>query len=217
MATGSSSPNCWRSAWATSRGTLGLVASSSNGSPGARARMVNSTRLMPASTGTVISSRRMKYLVIDRTGGPDMAPRPPTLGRAPAKPWRASGLAFAVPVLEVPEVRVPPALLGAFQVVRGRGHRRPQHDRDHHDVLDDEVVHLDEQRRPLDGIELGLGGAEQLVVLLVAPARDVAPLELVVLGRDLPRRELVHEGFGIGLGHGGRVHLDVGVEVRVGV
>src|SRR5882724_6812785 len=26
-------------------------------------------------------------------GGPDMAPRPPTLGRAPAQPWRASGLA----------------------------------------------------------------------------------------------------------------------------
>src|SRR5438105_51789 len=25
------------------------------------------------------------------TGGPDMAPRPPTLGRAPAQPWRASG------------------------------------------------------------------------------------------------------------------------------
>src|SRR5262245_31019868 len=25
------------------------------------------------------------------TGGPDMAPRPPTLGRAPAKPWPASG------------------------------------------------------------------------------------------------------------------------------
>src|SRR5207249_5905588 len=38
--------------------------------------------------------------VIDLPGGPerredapDMAPRPPTLGRAPAQPWRASGLA----------------------------------------------------------------------------------------------------------------------------
>src|SRR6185436_19101156 len=27
-------------------------------------------------------------------GGPDMAPRPPALGRAPAWPWRASGLRF---------------------------------------------------------------------------------------------------------------------------
>src|SRR4051812_10412532 len=25
------------------------------------------------------------------SGGPEMAPRPPTLGRAPAEPWRASG------------------------------------------------------------------------------------------------------------------------------
>src|SRR2546427_1180485 len=31
--------------------------------------------------------------LIDLPGGPDMAPRPPTLGRAPAQPWRASGLA----------------------------------------------------------------------------------------------------------------------------
>ena len=27
----------------------------------------------------------------DLSGGPEMAPRPPTLGHAPAKPWRASG------------------------------------------------------------------------------------------------------------------------------
>src|SRR2546426_11659885 len=29
--------------------------------------------------------------LIDLPGGPDMAPRPPALGRAPAQPWRASG------------------------------------------------------------------------------------------------------------------------------
>src|SRR5437773_3544068 len=62
---------------------------------------------MPARTGTMISSRRMKYLVTYRAGGLDMAPRPPIVRRAPAKPWRSSGLTFAVPVLEVPEVRVP--------------------------------------------------------------------------------------------------------------
>src|SRR6266850_1247459 len=190
VATGSTSPYWWRSAWATSRGTLGLAASSSNGSPGASARIVNRTRLIPASTGTAMRSRRMKYLV---------------------------RLPLAVPVLEVPEVRVPAALLGALEAVRDGGDRRPQHDRDDHDVLDDEVVHLDEERRALDGIQLALRGTEELVVLLVAPARDVAPLPLVVLGRDLPRRELVHERLGIGLRHGGRLHLEVGIEVRVGV
>src|SRR5262245_31538280 len=41
--------------------------------------------------------------MIDRAGGPEgradapaMAPRPPTLGCAPAKPWRASGAARGV-------------------------------------------------------------------------------------------------------------------------
>src|SRR5205823_4245890 len=29
-------------------------------------------------------------VVINLSGGHEMAPRPPTLGRAPAKPWRAS-------------------------------------------------------------------------------------------------------------------------------
>src|SRR5439155_14136868 len=31
-----------------------------------------------------------------RPGGPEMAPRPPTLGRAPAQPWPASGLPWPV-------------------------------------------------------------------------------------------------------------------------
>ena len=48
----------------TSGGTFGLVASSSKGSPGARARMVKSTRLIPASTGMEISTRRTRYLAI---------------------------------------------------------------------------------------------------------------------------------------------------------
>src|SRR5262245_56486215 len=49
------------------------------------------------SAGTVRSAAsysnvrwRSSMKLIDRTGGPDMAPRPPALGRAPAEPWRAS-------------------------------------------------------------------------------------------------------------------------------
>src|SRR5712692_10036994 len=41
----------------------------------------------------------------DLAGGPDMAPRPPSLGRAPAEPWRASGLPQDVSRYEV-HVRV---------------------------------------------------------------------------------------------------------------
>ena len=42
----------------TSAGTFGLVASSSNGSPGASASTVNSTTLMPSRLGSAISRRR---------------------------------------------------------------------------------------------------------------------------------------------------------------
>src|SRR5262249_10298075 len=48
-------------------------------------------RSCPSSPG-LATTTRMRRSLIDRPGGPDMAPRPPTLGRAPAKPWRASGL-----------------------------------------------------------------------------------------------------------------------------
>src|SRR5713101_4901013 len=42
----------------------------------------------PKSTPSSSTARLIRL-----PGGPDMAPRPPTLGRAPAKPWRASGSA----------------------------------------------------------------------------------------------------------------------------
>src|SRR6266436_6426060 len=177
MGIGSSRPNCVRRLARTSGGTFGLVASSSNGSPGAIARMVKRTRLMPSREGIVIRRRRMKYLDIARRGrseGPG--------------PWARSPGAFlglAVPVVEVPEIGVPAALLHA-QGVGDRGHPRAEHNRNDHNVLDDQLVHLDEQRRPLDGVELALGRAEELVVLVALPARDVAALPLVLLGGDLP-------------------------------
>src|SRR5439155_11651584 len=46
----------------TSAGTLGFVASSSKGSPGASARIVNRTALIPRRTGIEISVRRSRYL-----------------------------------------------------------------------------------------------------------------------------------------------------------
>jgi len=41
---------------------------------------------------TLLSRGAASVCALNPPGGPDMAPRPPALGRAPAKPWRASGL-----------------------------------------------------------------------------------------------------------------------------
>src|SRR5439155_3981496 len=66
---GSSRPNWVRRFARTSGGTLGLVASSSNGSPGAKARIVKRTKLMPSRVGTEMRSRRRRYLDIGGAGG----------------------------------------------------------------------------------------------------------------------------------------------------
>src|SRR5262249_14984412 len=149
--------------------------SSSKGSPGASARTVNSTRLIPARTGIVMSRRRSRYL--------DM--REERAGRPRAARPHATRLPFAVPVLQRPEVGVPAAPLRP-QLGADRRHRGTLHHRDHYDVLDHQLVHLDEEGRPLDRIHLALGGAEHLVVLLAPPPRDVPALPLVVLARRLP-------------------------------
>src|SRR5215510_15809730 len=186
---GSSRPYCARRLTRTSAGTLGLVASSSKGSPGARARMVNRTRLIPIRTGTVSRRRRKKYL--------DMS-----LGRRPGPgPGQSLTLPLAVPVGEVPEVGVPARDVGALELAgHGGDHAAPQHGNDHH-VLDDHVVHPDEEGSALDRIQLRLPGAPELVIFLAAPAGDVAALPLVLLARRLPGGELLHEGLGVGGPH----------------
>src|SRR5215218_7952246 len=157
---GSSRPNLRRRFARTSGGTFGFVASSSNGSPGASASTVNSTTLIPRRLGIAMSRRRVRYRLKD-------------------------GSRLAVPILQRREVVVPAADLDP-QLVRHRGRLRAVHDRDHGAVRAREVVDADEQRRALDRVELRLGGAVGLVGLLVLPARDVAALPLVLLGRDLP-------------------------------
>src|SRR5438477_6067963 len=59
---------------------------------------------------------------------------------------------LAVPVREVPQVRVPARDVGGLQPVRGAGHDVAPDDRDHHQVGDEVVVHLDEERRTLHRI-----------------------------------------------------------------
>src|SRR5438552_7691781 len=104
------------------------------------------------------------------TGGPDMAPRPPTLGRAPAKPWRAS--------------KSPPDSSSLLHVGNADGSRRHRatHDsgeqRHREDVRDrlDELHRYDaheRQRRPLQAKLDRVGEGEQQAR---AQRRQRAPL-----------------------------------------
>src|SRR5262249_37277975 len=62
-----------------------------------------------------------------------------------------------------------------------------------------------------------LGRPPEPIVLLVAPPHDVLALPLVRLGGDVPGDESLHERLSIrGVG-AGRVHLEVGGELPVGV
>src|SRR5438309_2953078 len=59
------------------------------------------------------------------------------------------------------------------------------------------VVHTNEQGRPFDRIEFALGGAERLVILIIAPAGNIAPLPLILLRGGFPREELSHKALGV--------------------
>ena len=73
------------------------------------------------------------------------------------------------------------------QAALQRGDLWPADQRQDVIVGDDQVVELDEHRRPLHRIEFLFGLFVNLVIFLVLPARDVAPLPLVFLGGGLPR------------------------------
>src|SRR5216683_3051894 len=127
---------------------------------------------------------------------------------------RPSGL--PVPAREIPGVVVPAGELADELVV----HRRDTEagdDGDHHVVVDGEVVQLDQHGSTLDGIELDLGGLVDVVVFLVLPAGDVAALPLVRLARHFPGAELAQEHLWVGRCWAVVVHLQVGIEVRIGV
>jgi hypothetical protein len=122
-----------------------------------------------------------------------------------------------VPVGQPPHGGVPAVEIHALQA-RGGGADAvaPDHGNDG-DVGDDQVVHPDEERGALDRVHLRLGGAPEAVVVVVAKPRDVAARPLVLARGDLPRRELRHEDLRVRGVHRHVVHLQIGVEVRVGV
>src|SRR6516164_1316808 len=93
----------------------------------------------------------------------------------PARPRLAPPSRLAVPGLEAVELAVPSAERRLQLVLNGM-HPGTIDDRDDDDRLDHQLIQLDEQCRPLDGVELCLGGFERAVVFFAAPAGDVAPL-----------------------------------------
>src|SRR5881397_1784497 len=75
-------------ALSTSRSVTGLMTpSTTTVATGAGAAHAGAAR----RTSSVRTNRPRRRRVIVLAGGPDMAPRPPALGRVPAEPWRASG------------------------------------------------------------------------------------------------------------------------------
>src|SRR5215831_9647604 len=169
--------------------TLGLVASSPNGSPGASASTVNSTMLMPMRLGTAISKRLSRY-------------------RPTARCSCVARSCLAVPIFEVPECVVP-TVQRRPELVRHRRHHWAMHDRDDHGISHYQVVHGDKQGRTLDRIELALGCAIRSVVLVTAPARNIAALPFVLLRSNLPGDERSHDKPGIRLAHPYVVHLHI--------
>src|SRR4030095_16900093 len=149
----------------------------------------------------------------DRLGGPLYTASRPKLSSYPP----GSTLSLLVPVGQPPEGGIPAGQIHALQRVDGaRDPVAPEYS-DRHHVGDHHVVHLDEQSRALDWVDLAVRRLVGPVVLVAAEAGAVAPLPLVGLLRDLPRAELVHEVAGVRRGHRGVVHLQIGVEVRVGI
>src|SRR6185295_2361111 len=87
-----------------------------------------------------------------------------------------SGLCLLVPEGKPPEGRVPAGEVHAHERGGRSGDAVAPEDRDHDHVGDHDVVHLDEQRRPLDRVDLAVGRLVGAVVLLAAEAGDVPPL-----------------------------------------
>src|SRR5215475_586315 len=194
---GSSRPNCWRRLRRTSAGMLGFSANSSKGSPGAMASTVNSTRLMPINVGMVMRKRRSRYLC---TSSPH-------------------ALCLPVPIGQSPKIGIPIAQFHPLELMAHRPHPIAPNYRDEHDILDQQVVHANDERSPLDRIQLALRLFPEMVILGVRPAHDISPRPVVGFLGDLPADETIQMRLGIGRARTKRIHLDIGVEVgdRIGV
>src|SRR5262245_55955888 len=173
---GSSRPNCCRRLRRTWAGMLGFNASSSKGSPGAMARIVNRTRLIPTRVGMVMRIRRSRYVCT-------------------SSPY---ALGLPVPIRQIPEIGIPVAQVHSSKLMAHRPHSITPNHRDEHDILDQHVVHANDQRGPLDRIQLGLRLLPETVILGIRPAYDIPPRPVVGFLGDLPADETIQMRLGIG-------------------
>src|SRR5215471_8043788 len=184
----------------------GLSASSSKGSPVASAKMLNSTTLIPSTVGTAIRSLRSRYWYISLPLLPLALPYPP------------AQLCLSVPIRQIIKNRAPGAQRQAPQCMAHRGYLLTPDHRDDYHVLDQEIVHPDEERGAPDRIQFGLRLFPEAIVLGVGPAYEVPPRPLVGLLRALPTHELAHRPLGIEpKAIGKHLHIRIKMGVCIGI
>ena len=139
-------------------------------------------------------------------------PRQRSVGRSAAQ------CSLAVPVLQRPQVVVPAAESGAPAcVAAARRAGRYTTGMTARSLMTRSFMRMNSAAR-LTGSSSASRGAEGAVVLVVAPARDVAALPLVGLrARPPTSTNCSHEQLGSGCAMVVRVHLHVGIELGVGV
>src|SRR6266481_9693334 len=170
---------------------------------------------MTMSVGMAMRRRLSTYL-------PTRYPLTPSGARARVARWRSStALPYPVsslrrlfgPVLDGVHLGVPAGRNDALQGVgHARGDLRAGHDRDDHDVQDEDVVRLLEQRGALGGVLLRAEAVDDRVEGRVLVAVVVRGVPVVGLARGLlagPAVEVVREVRVTVV----REHLDVGPEV----
>ncbi len=89
--------------------------------------------------------------------------------------------------------------------------------RDEHGILPHDFIGLDVEGCALDGVDFIFRRVDRRVVVLVDPAREIRALPFVLLGGDVARVIAAHVAERVGLAHRDLKHLDVGVEMGVGV
>src|SRR4029450_13053762 len=150
-----------------------------SGSVGASARIAKTTKLMTMSVGMAMRRRLATYL-------PTRQPLMPSGLEDRVARWRSStALPYPVPslrrlfaeVLDRVHLGVPARRNHVLQGVRDtRGHLRACHDRNDHDIQDEDVIRLLEEAGPLGGVLLRAQGFDDRVerrVLVAVVVRRV--------------------------------------------
>src|SRR5260221_12198487 len=138
----------------TSGGTRGSAPKADSGSVGARARIAYTTKLMTMIVGIAMRSRLRMYLptyIVLIPAVPAARWSCPPRCRIPPR----YAVWLLVPVLDAVHLGIPSGRHGALdRLADARGHLGPRHDRHDHDVEDQVVVRLLDERGPFRRVGL---------------------------------------------------------------